>query len=233
MREGFTLFALGEDGQVYKSLPDRSNAQHRGWLLMSDKILTEVKDGFRPPKPHVGLAVGEKVRIFDNALQFFGYPPIGVITEVVDEGGYRMYDVAWPAGESDQKVSRLYERQVERYVEPPPAPVNPTELLPDLPGKPELVALCEEPVAAPEAMCPKGCRHPVSVHHSSGGCLAHIAKADGTLTETAYEYCPCDYTLDANPVVPEAAAVEPLAASEGAAVEVPAAAPIAEDDIAF
>ena len=38
-RRGYTLFALGEDGKVYKSLTKGKQAQHLGWLEMSGEVL--------------------------------------------------------------------------------------------------------------------------------------------------------------------------------------------------
>jgi hypothetical protein len=38
-RDVYSLFALGEDGRVYKSMPNYHNAQHCGWLPLNDEIL--------------------------------------------------------------------------------------------------------------------------------------------------------------------------------------------------
>lgn len=37
----FTLFALGEDGLVYKSIWKRDSRQHEGWLPMCEDVLPE------------------------------------------------------------------------------------------------------------------------------------------------------------------------------------------------
>jgi hypothetical protein len=40
-RGGYTLFALGEDGVVYKSIHPYRGFKAKGWLPMPDMVLTE------------------------------------------------------------------------------------------------------------------------------------------------------------------------------------------------
>lgn len=47
-RKGYSVLALGEDGQVYKSMPQIKKAQHHGWLKLSDNALPE---DFVTPRP--------------------------------------------------------------------------------------------------------------------------------------------------------------------------------------
>lgn len=203
LREGFTLFALGEDGQVYKSISERHETQHRGWLPMREKVLP-ADESERPRKPKKLLAVGEKVRIFDyskNKGACCVDPPTGIITAVIDDSGYDIYEVAWPAEdpEEQRQVVRLYSRQVERYRE-----LTPLSEVKLFPGKSLVkgddgctVTEAElKEVSAPTVanqMCPAGCGHKL-VRHNDSGCLAKVRKGIGLpIDSELYDFCKCMY----------------------------------------
>jgi hypothetical protein len=185
-REGFTLFALGEDGQVYKSIPNPASLDHRGWLLLNPEVIPE------PPKREGvrrGLQVGEKVRVFDSSQA----PFLGVIRRVYEDHPARSYDVAWPydAPEDQQKVGRYFDRQIERYREV----VNPASLN-RLRGAVESVELPPQPPAPQPVLCPAGCGHPIDLHGALGflaGCLVHVEE-----TAYGYRYCPCRWEPASN-----------------------------------
>lgn len=54
---GYTMFALGVDGNVYKSIPSFQSAQHRGWLKMADNEFIPADPNqeklFKQPKEEV------------------------------------------------------------------------------------------------------------------------------------------------------------------------------------
>jgi len=119
-REGFILFALGEDGQVYKSIPQPGSSDHKGWVCLAETILPGVS---YPPRRESRryLDKGEKVRVYDSR---FGdsSPMAGVIVGVLFDGlgGFSGYEVAWPADAPGERQV-FAERQVEKYRELPPA----------------------------------------------------------------------------------------------------------------
>ncbi len=116
-REGFTLFALGEDGQVYKSIPQAGSSDHKGWVCLAETILPGVN--YPPPRRESRryLGKGEKVLVFDSR---FGdsSPMAGVIVGVLFDGlgGFSGYEVAWPADAPDERQV-FSDRQVEKYRE--------------------------------------------------------------------------------------------------------------------
>lgn len=58
---GYTVFALGDDGRVYKSIPHFGGPNHSGWMPLKDEILPEDVRIHRPEKVKKPVAVVEEI----------------------------------------------------------------------------------------------------------------------------------------------------------------------------